>query len=67
MLVVNGEKDSQVPIDDLYLLLRTGTPKYAWVNPVGGHVGRSADMSEGKIHQTVVVPWLSEAVAGKFQ
>ncbi len=26
MLVVNGEKDTQVPIADLYLLLRTGTP-----------------------------------------
>lgn len=59
MLVVNGEKDTQVPISDLYLLLRTGTPKYAWVNPDGGHTGRSKDYSEDKITNEVVVPWLA--------
>ncbi len=59
MLVVNGEKDSQVPIADLYLLMRTGTPKYAWVNPTGGHTGRSAEWNEEKITATVIVPWLA--------
>ena len=63
VLAVNGEKDSQVPIDDLYLLLRTGTPKFAWVNPTGGHVGRSAEMSEDKIHRQVIVPWLNQVMA----
>ena len=58
MLVVNGEKDSQVPIADLYLLLRTGTPKFAWVNPEGGHTGRSKDFPEERITAQVVVPWL---------
>ena len=58
MLVVNGEKDSQVPIADLYLLLRTGTPKFAWVNPDGGHTGRSKDFPEDRITAKVVVPWL---------
>ena len=63
MLVVNGEKDTQVPISDLYLLLRTGTPKFAWVNAEGGHTGRSKDFSEEKITDTVVVPWLSAMLA----
>ena len=63
MLVINGEKDTQVPIADLYLLLHTGTPKYAWVNPVGGHTGRSADWNEEKITATVVVPWLTAMLA----
>src|SRR5258708_30313898 len=63
VLAVNGEKDSQVPIDDLYILMRTGTPKFAWVNPVGGHVGRSSEMSEDKIHRTVIVPWLTQMLA----
>jgi fermentation-respiration switch protein FrsA (DUF1100 family) len=63
MLVANGEKDSQVPIDDLYILLRTGNPKYAWVNPNGGHVGRSAELPEQKIHRDVVVPWLAQILA----
>ena len=58
MLVVNGEKDSQVPIADLYLLLRTGTPKFAWVNPEGGHTGRSKDFPEDRITSQIVVPWL---------
>jgi hypothetical protein len=62
VLAVNGQKDSQVPIDDLYLLLRTGTPKFAWVNPAGGHVGRSADMPEDKIHRRVIVPWLNQVM-----
>ena len=62
MLVVNGEKDTQVPIADLYLLLRTGTPKFAWVNPTGGHTGRSKDFPDEKIADTVVVPWLKSVL-----
>ena len=63
MLVVNGEKDSQVPIADLYLLLRTGTPKFAWVNPDGGHTGRSKDFPEERITSQVVTPWLAMMLA----
>ena len=63
MLVVNGEKDTQVPIADLYLLLRTGTPKFAWVNPEGGHIGRSKDFSEDRVTEQVIVPWLSTMLA----
>jgi len=63
MLVINGEKDTQVPIADLYVLLRTGTAKTAWVNPTGGHTGRSAEWGEEKITQNVVVPWLASMLA----
>ena len=63
MLVVNGEKDTQVPIADLYLLLRTGTPKFAWVNPEGGHIGRSKDFSEDLVTEQVIVPWLTTMLA----
>ena len=59
MLLVNGEKDTQVPIEDLYLLLRNGTPKEAWVNPQGGHIGRGAGWSDARIFKEVVVPWLA--------
>jgi pimeloyl-ACP methyl ester carboxylesterase len=58
MLLVNGEKDSQVPIEDLYLLLRHGSPKEAWVNPQGGHIGRGPGWSDTRIFREVVVPWL---------
>ena len=59
MLLINGQKDTQVPIDDLYVLLRSGSPKEAWVNPGGGHLGRSADWPDERILREVVVPWLA--------
>jgi pimeloyl-ACP methyl ester carboxylesterase len=59
MLLVNGEKDTQVPIEDLYILLKQGAPKEAWVNPEGGHIGRGKDWSDGRILNEVVVPWLA--------
>ncbi len=58
MLLVNGINDSQVPIDDLQLLLNHGDPKEAWVNPTGGHMGRSVQLSDQKIFETVVLPWV---------
>jgi pimeloyl-ACP methyl ester carboxylesterase len=62
MLLINGEKDTQVPIDDLYLLLRSGTPKEAWVNPQGGHIGRGPGWPDGKIMTDVALPWLARAI-----
>src|SRR3954451_3944605 len=59
MLLVNGEKDSQVPNEELYLLLRNGSPKEAWVNPQGGHIGRGPGWSDTRIFKEVVVPWLA--------
>ena len=58
MLLVNGVKDTQVPIADLDLLLHTGQPKDAWVNPAGGHMGRNTDWPDGKIFKEVVLPWV---------
>jgi esterase FrsA len=62
MLLVNGDRDSQVPIADLDLLLHAGSPKEAWVNPGGGHMGRSADWADGKIFREVVTPWIARQV-----
>ena len=59
MLLINGEKDTQVPIEDLYILLKQGAPKEAWVNPEGGHIGRGKDWSDGRILNEVVMPWLA--------
>jgi esterase FrsA len=59
MLLVNGDRDSQVPIADLDLLLHAGSPKEAWVNPGGGHMGRSAEWPDVKIFRQVVVPWIA--------
>jgi len=62
MLLINGEGDSQVPIDDLYILLRAGTPKEAWVNPQGGHVGRGPGWPDGRILTDVALPWLAQVL-----
>lgn len=51
-LLVNGKKDEQVPIEDLYLLLEHGDPKEARVFPEAGHMGSSPQA----LH--VVVSWL---------
>lgn len=58
MLLINGEQDSQIPISDLYLLMKHGDPKTAWVNPVGGHGGDSANVSGGWIYENVARPWV---------
>jgi esterase FrsA len=59
MLVLNGEKDSQVPISDLYTLLQSGgTAKWAWVNPEGGHTGRSQEWPNSRIAEEIITPWI---------
>jgi pimeloyl-ACP methyl ester carboxylesterase len=58
MLLVNGERDTQQPISDLYLMMKHGDPKDAWVNPAGGHMGRSANWSSAAIADKVVRPWI---------
>ena len=60
MLVLAGVKDTQVPIDDIYLLLNKGdTPKIAWINPQGGHLGRQVKVwPDPVIFKQVIIPWL---------
>jgi esterase FrsA len=60
MLVLGGVKDTQVPISDIYLLLSKGdTPKTAWINPQGGHLGRQVGVwPDPVIFKSVIIPWL---------
>jgi hypothetical protein len=58
MLLVNGARDSQIPIADLYLLLEHGDAKEAWVNPQGGHMGRSREWPGPAIAEKVLMPWI---------
>jgi pimeloyl-ACP methyl ester carboxylesterase len=58
LLLVNGERDTQVPIEDLYILMKSGSPKEAWVNPEGGHIGRGKGWPDSRIFVEVIVPWL---------
>ena len=68
MLVIAGVKDTQVPISDIYLLLNQGdTPKDAWINPQGGHLGRQVKVwPDPLIFKQVIIPWLVRTLdAGK--
>jgi esterase FrsA len=60
MLVIAGVLDTQVPIEDEYLLLSKGdVPKEAWINPLGGHLGRQVGVwPDPLIFKQVIIPWL---------
>ncbi len=60
MLVMAGVLDTQVPIEDIYLLLSKGdVPKTAWINPQGGHLGRQVKVwPDPAIFRQVIIPWL---------
>ena len=59
LLAVNGKRDDQAPIDDVYILLEHGTPKAARVYPEGGHMGRTPGMKERVIAE-LIAQWLRE-------
>ena len=58
MLLIGGQKDTQVPPEDLLLLMRSGSPKDVWFNPGGGHMGRSNELSDQRIFETITLPWV---------
>lgn len=58
MLLVNGARDTQIPIADLYLLLEHGDAKQAWVNPTGGHMGRSPRWPGPAVAKKILMPWM---------
>ena len=64
MLILAGVKDTQVPISDIYLLLDKGdVPKTAWINPMGGHLGRQVGVwPDPRIFKEVIIPWLVHAL-----
>lgn len=63
MLVIAGEHDTQVPISDIELLLHSGSPKYSWINPNGGHMGREAKgWVDPVIFEKVTVPWILQTL-----
>jgi esterase FrsA len=67
MLVIAGVLDTQVPIADDYLLLSKGdTPKEAWINPQGGHLGRQVGVwPDPRIFKQVIIPWLAKTLEGQ--
>jgi hypothetical protein len=65
MLVIAGVHDTQVPFADIEVLLRSGAPKTAWINPNGGHMGREATgWTDPVIFAKITVPWILDIVRG---
>jgi len=59
-MLVNVAKDKLVPIEGLYIVMRTGiNPREAWVNPTGGHIGRNRELSDAQIFEGVITPWFA--------
>jgi pimeloyl-ACP methyl ester carboxylesterase len=69
MLVIGGVIDTQVPISDVDLLLHSGeTPKEAWINPQGGHMGRDGKAwSDPAIFRSVTMPWIIRMVSSSAE
>ena len=67
MLVIGGVLDTQVPIADIDLLMRSGeTPKDVWVHPRGGHMGRDArEWPDPVIFKRITTPWLLRVLDAK--
>lgn len=69
MLLIAGAKDPLVPMDDVALLLSSGdSPKEAWVNPKGFHMGRQPGFwTDETIFQKVMLPWLRRRSDAKVE
>lgn len=63
MLVMNGAKDSQVPIVDQLLLLTRGDAKEGWINPKGVHMGFGAGYGPERTIKEIILPWLLKKLA----
>lgn len=59
LLLINGARDSQIPIADVELLAARHPGSAVWINPEGGHMGRSAGWSGKRIFDEVTAPWLA--------
>jgi dipeptidyl aminopeptidase/acylaminoacyl peptidase len=64
MLVIAGALDTQVPIADVDILMRSGdSPKDLWIHPRGGHMGRDAKAwPDPVIFKRITTPWLLKAL-----
>lgn len=62
LLGVNGRRDDQAPVEDIYLLMEHGNPKEARIYPEGGHMGRTPGMPEDEIGN-MIAGWLKDKLA----
>ncbi len=57
LLLINGKKDDQHPVEDIYLLLEHGDPKDVRIFPEAGHMGRVPGKPNPEVLE-IVCRWL---------
>ena len=62
LLGVNGKRDDQAPVQDIYLLLEHGNPKEARIYPEGGHMGRTPGV-EASVITDMIAAWLKDKLS----
>jgi len=49
------------------MLQSGGSAKQAWVNPDGGHTGRSEEWPNARIFEEIILPWIKARLAPDTQ
>lgn len=62
LLLINGKKDDQHPVEDIYLLLEHGDPKDVRIFPEAGHMGRVPGKPNPEVLE-IVCRWLKEKLS----
>ncbi len=62
LLLINGKKDDQHPIEDVYLLLEHGDPKDVRIFSEAGHMGRVPGKPNREVLE-IICRWLQEKLA----
>lgn len=63
LLLINGARDTQIPIADVELLAQCYPQSTVWINPEGGHMGRSLHWTGRRIFAEITAPWLARTLA----
>jgi len=62
LLLVNGKKDDQHPIEDFYLLLDYGDPKEVRIYPEAGHMGRQPGKPSHEVLD-MITRWIKQKLS----
>ena len=62
LLLVNGKKDDQHPIEDFYLLLDHGDPKEVRIYPEAGHMGRQPGKPNDEVLD-LITRWIKQKLS----
>lgn len=62
LLLVNGKKDDQHPIDDFFMLMEHGDPKEVRIFPNAGHMGREPGKPNDEVLE-IITQWIKRRLS----